>query len=151
LGIVQTVPCEPCRYSIASRRVGHFRLFLFPGNTEAVVSGFTRGESPACSCVAGTTAFVKRTRSQPRLRGCSRGLGYAPNKQNLRFPASPGTAGSSLCGNKGTACKVVKLLPNNLFPFSLRLTISPMRLTSILFIHSGGVLRFCIHGTTTVQ
>ena len=106
MGIVQTVPCEPCRYSIASRRVGHFRLFLFPGNTEAVVSGSTRDESPACSCVAGTTAFVKRTHSQPRQRGCSRGLGCYPNKQKQRFPATPGTAVSSLCGNKDTACEV---------------------------------------------
>ena len=56
------------------------------------------------SCKAGTTAFVKRTRSQPRQRDCSRGLGYGPNKQKLRFPATPGTAVSSLCGNKGTAC-----------------------------------------------
>lgn len=59
-----------------------------------------------CSCEAGTIAFVKRTRSQSRPRGCSRGLGYDPNKQKLRFPATPGTAVSSLCGNKGTACKV---------------------------------------------
>ena len=58
------------------------------------------------SCEAGTIAFVKRTHSQPRLRGCSRGLGYGPNKQKLRFPATPGTAVSSLCGNKGTACEV---------------------------------------------
>ncbi len=36
-----------------------------------------------CSCEAGRIAFVKRTRSQPRLRGCSRGLGYDPNKQKL--------------------------------------------------------------------
>ena len=56
------------------------------------------------SCEAGTIAFVKRTHSQPRLRGCSRGLGYDPNKQKLRFPASPETAVSSLCGNKDTAC-----------------------------------------------
>ena len=35
------------------------------------------------SCEAGTIAFVKRTRSQPRQRGCSRGLGYGPNKQKL--------------------------------------------------------------------
>ena len=56
------------------------------------------------SCEAGTTAFVKRTRSQPRPWGCSRGLGYDPNKQKQRFPATPGTAVSSLCGNKDTAC-----------------------------------------------
>ena len=56
------------------------------------------------SCAAGTTAFVKRTRSQPRLRGCSRGLGCYPNKQKQRFPAAPGTTVSSLCGNKDTAC-----------------------------------------------
>ena len=62
------------------------------------------------SCEAGTIAFVKRTHSQPRLRGCSRGLGYDPNKQKLRFPASPGAAVSSLCGNKDTACQVAKNL-----------------------------------------
>ena len=41
------------------------------------------------SCEAGTIAFVKRTHSQPRLRGCSRGLGCYPNKQRNRHPALP--------------------------------------------------------------
>ena len=81
-------------------------FFFFQQGRVCRFSGSPRGESPACSCVAGTTAFVKRTRSQPRQRGCSQGLGYGPNKQKLRFPATPGTAVSSLCGNKGTACKV---------------------------------------------
>jgi len=31
-------------------------------------------------------------------------LGCYPNKQKLRFPASPEIAVSSLCGNKDTAC-----------------------------------------------
>ena len=73
------------------RNVGQPRFFLFPGNTEAVVSGSTRGASPACPCKAGTTAFGNRTRSQPRLRGCSRGLGYGPNEQKW---TSSGHAGS---------------------------------------------------------
>ena len=89
---------------LAYRDVGQPRFFLFPGNTKAAVSGSTRGASPACPCGAGTTAFGNRTRSQPRQRGCSRGLGCYPNKQKLRFPATPGTAVSSLCGNKDTAC-----------------------------------------------
>lgn len=73
------------------------------------------------SCAAGIPAFGNRTRSQPRSRGCSRGLGYDPNKQKLRFPAMPGTAVSSLCGNKDTACQVAKLSPHNLLqaPFML--------------------------------
>lgn len=58
------------------------------------------------SCAAGTTASVKQTRSQPRQRGCSKGLGCYPNKQKLRFPVTPGTAVSSLYGNKDTACQV---------------------------------------------
>lgn len=91
---------------LAYRDVGQPRFFLFPGNAEAVVSGSTRGASPACPCKAGTTAFGNRTRSQPRQRGCSRGLGCYPNKQKQRFPASPGTAVSSLCGNKDIACQV---------------------------------------------
>jgi len=33
-------------------------------------------------------------------------LGYGPNEQKLRFPASPEIAVSSLCGNKVTACQV---------------------------------------------
>ena len=73
---------------LAYRNVGQPRFFLFPGNTEAVVSGSTRGASPACPCKAGTTAFGNRTRSQPRLRGCSRGLGCYPNKQRNRHPAA---------------------------------------------------------------
>ena len=40
------------------------------------------------SCEAGTIAFVKRTRSQPRQRGCSRGLGCYPNKQRNRHLAA---------------------------------------------------------------
>ncbi len=106
MGIVQTDPCQSCRNPIAGRSADQFRLFLFPGNTEAVVSGSRRDASPACPCGAGTTAFGNRTHSQPRLRGCSKGLGRCPNKQKLRFPASPGTAVSSLCGNKDTACEV---------------------------------------------
>ena len=70
----------------------------------ADIEALQRGAGSVFSCVAGTTAFVKRTRSQPRSRGCSRGLGYDPNKQKLRFPAMPETAVSSLCGNKDTAC-----------------------------------------------
>ena len=50
----------------------------------------------------GSTAFVKRTRSQPRPRGCSKSLGHCPNKQKLRFPALPETAVS--------ACEVVRSL-----------------------------------------
>ncbi|NBI59519.1 hypothetical protein D3Z53_15960 [Lachnospiraceae bacterium] len=73
---------------LAYRDVGQPRLFLFPGNTEAVVSVSTRGASPACPWVAGTTAFGNRTRSQPRPRGCSRGLGCYPNKQRNRHPAA---------------------------------------------------------------
>lgn len=45
--------------------------------------------------------------AQPDKRsGLFRGFGMPPNKQKQRFPASPGTAVSSLCGNKDTACKV---------------------------------------------
>ena len=73
---------------LAYRNVGQPRFFLFPGNTEAVVSGSTRGASPACPCKAGTTAFGNRTRSQPRQRGCSRGLGCYPNKQRNRHLAA---------------------------------------------------------------
>ena len=80
------------------------------------------------SCEAGTIAFVKRTRSQPRSRGCSRGLGYDPNKQKLRLPASPETAVSSLCGNKDTACQVAH---NRLYElwtirFFLRMAFAPL-------------------------
>ena len=91
---------------LAYRDVGQPRFFLFPGNAGTAVSGSIRGASPACPWVAGTTAFGNRTRSQPRQRGCSRGLGCYPNKQKQRFPASPGTAVSSLCGNKDIACQV---------------------------------------------
>ena len=73
---------------LAYRNVGQPRFFLFPGNTEAVVSGSRRGASPACPCSAGTTAFGNRTRSQPRQRGCSRGLGCYPNKQRNRHLAA---------------------------------------------------------------
>ena len=73
---------------LAYRDVGQPRFFLFPGNTEAVVSGSTRGASPACPCGAGTIAFGNRTRSQPRHRGWSRGLGCYPNKQRNRHPAA---------------------------------------------------------------
>ena len=70
---------------LAYRNVGQPRFFLFPGNAEAVVSGSTRGASPACPCSAGTTAFGNRTRSQPRQRGCSKGLGCFPTSRNSGF------------------------------------------------------------------
>ena len=44
-------------------------FFFFQQGRVCRFSGSPRGASPACSCTAGTTAFVKRTRSQPRLRG----------------------------------------------------------------------------------
>ena len=94
MGIVQANSCQSCRYSMTAAR-GRTAVFCLQGGAGSVFS-----------CAAGTTAFVKQTRSQPRLRGCSRGLGCCPNKQKQRFPAAPGTAVSSLCGNKGTACKV---------------------------------------------
>ncbi len=93
---------------LAYRNVGQPRFFLFPGNTEAVVSGSTRGASPACPCSAGTTAFGNRTRSQPRLRGCSRGLGCYPNKQRNRHPAASRMSVSCICGNKCPACQVAQ-------------------------------------------
>ena len=104
MGIVQTVPCESCRYPIAGRGAGQPRFFLFRQGQDCRFFALQRGAGSVFSCAAGTTAFVKRTRSQPRSRGCSRGLGYDPNKQKLRFPAMPETAVSSLCGNKDTAC-----------------------------------------------
>ena len=73
---------------LAYRDVGQPRFFFFPGNAGTAVSGSTRGASPACPWVAGTTAFGNRTRSQPRQRGCSRGLGCYPNKQRNRHLAA---------------------------------------------------------------
>ena len=67
---------------------------------------FQAGRKSRLSRRSRDNAFGNRTHSQPRLRGCSKGLGRCPNKQKLRFPASPGTAVSSLCGNKDTACEV---------------------------------------------
>ena len=46
----------------------------------------------------------------PHRRCGSKGLGRCPNKQKLGFPATPEIPVSSLCGNKDTACKVVKNL-----------------------------------------
>ena len=46
-----------------------------------------------------------------------------PNKQKQRFPATPGTAVSSLCGNKDTACKVSEPPPTGrMFPLILVVT-----------------------------
>lgn len=138
MGIIQTDPCQSCRHSMTAAR-GRTAVFCLQGGAGSVFS-----------CAAGTTAFVKQTRSQPRLRGCSRGLGCCPNKQKQRFPAAPGTAVSSLCGNKGTACEVAKLSPHNLLqaPFMFD---NLSNTANILFIHSGGVLQFCIRDTTTAQ
>ena len=114
MGIVQTVPRPSCRYPIAVRSAGQFRFSLFPVRPGLPFFGSPKGASPACPCEAGTPAFVKRTRSQPRQRSCSTGLGRCPNKQKLRFPATPGTAVSSLCGNKDTACPVCTEFGTNL-------------------------------------
>ena len=104
MGIVQTDPCQSCRYPIAARGTDQPR-FSFSSKAVSAASPALQGaKAPPVPAVAGTTAFVKRTRSQPRPWGCSRGLGYDPNKQKQRFPATPGTAVSSLCGNKDTAC-----------------------------------------------
>ncbi len=46
-----------------------------------------------------------------------------PNKQKQRFPATPGTAVSRLCGNKDTACKVSEPPPTDrMFPLILVVT-----------------------------
>lgn len=104
MGIDQTVSCPACRHSIGYRRTGQPRFFFFRRGRDRRFSGSPKGVGPACPCVAGTTAFGNRTCSQSRQRGCSRGLGRGPNKQKQRFPATPGTAVSSLCGYKDTAC-----------------------------------------------
>ena len=109
MGIVQAVPCQSCRYPIADRGAGQPRFFLFRQGCVCHFSGSLRGASPVCPCSAGTTAFGNRTCSQPRQRGCSKGLGRCPNKQKLRFLAMPETAVSSLCGNKDTACQVYQV------------------------------------------
>ena len=71
--------------------VGQPRFFLFPGKSGRVFSRFPKGRKPAFPCEAGIPAFGNRTRSQPRQRGCSRGLGCYPNKHKR---VSGGNAGS---------------------------------------------------------
>ena len=93
---------------LAYRDVGRPRLFLFPGNTETVVSGSTRGVSPVCPCGAGTTAFGNRTRSQPRLRGCSRGLGSTPTSKETDIWRQRRMSVSCICIYKCPACQVAQ-------------------------------------------
>ena len=106
---------------LAYRDVGQPRFFLFPGNTGTVVSGSMRGASPACPWVAGTTAFGNRTRSQPRQRGCSRGLGCYPNKQrNRHLAATPDVCFEHLWEQMhclpSSATALANISSNHLFP-----------------------------------
>lgn len=74
---------------LAYRDVGQPRFFLFSRKRRDCRFPAPSGApSPACPCGAGTTAFGNRTRSQPRQRGCSRGLGCYPNKQRNRHLAA---------------------------------------------------------------
>ena len=52
---------------------------------------------------------MRRNAAQPTsVTRLFKGFGTLPNKQKQRFPAEPGTAVSSLCGNKDTACGIAK-------------------------------------------
>ena len=73
-------------------------------------------QAPPRSASQSVSAFGNRTRSQPRLRDCSKGLGCYPNKQKLRFPATPGIAVLSICIYKCTACQVA--YPHRILPFA---------------------------------
>ena len=48
----------------------------------------------------------KARRAAASVKRCSKGLGCYPNKQNLRFPASPEIVGLSVCIYKRPACQV---------------------------------------------
>ena len=52
---------------------------------------------------------VRLAEPQPdQWSGLFKGLGILPNKQNLRFPASPGTVVLSVCIYRRPACPVAK-------------------------------------------
>ena len=94
-------------HSAAARRSGAF--FLPPaeifrkwrGWLTSIIANFP---------VEGNGIFSKSVRlvePQPdQRRGLFKGLGMLPNKQNLRFPASPGTVVLSVCIYKRPACPV---------------------------------------------
>ena len=80
------------------------------------------GDGNGKSTVGGSQK--RRNAAQPTsVTRLFKGFGTLPNKQKQRFPATPGTAVSSLCGNKDTACKVSEPPPTGrMFPLILVVT-----------------------------
>lgn len=65
-------------------------LFSFFPETQGLPFLAPQGaQAPPVPAPQGQQRYGNRTRSQPRQRGCSRGLGCYPNKQRNRHPALP--------------------------------------------------------------
>ena len=74
-GIVQTVPCKPCRYSVGGKGTAPPTVFLFWQVCVHRFSGPPMGARSVFPLAIGITAFVSRTRSQPRQQGLFKGFG----------------------------------------------------------------------------
>ena len=59
-----------------------------------------------CICVKNMYRICQARRAAASVKRCSKGLGCYPNKQKLRFPATPGTVVLSVCIYKRPACPV---------------------------------------------
>ena len=125
-------------------------FFFFQQGRVCRFSGSPRGESPARSCGSRNNS-VRETNAQPApATGLFTGVGVRPQRAKMDFQRSCWKSILSICGNKCTAREVAKLSPHNLLqaPFMFD---NLSNTANILFIHSGGVLQFCIRGTTTAQ
>ena len=87
-----------------------FRRFFLPPPAEIFCNRRGWLTSIIANCPAkGTGIFSKicqARRAAASVKRCSKGLGCYPNKQKLRFPATPGTVVLSVCIYKRPACPV---------------------------------------------
>ena len=138
MGIIQTDPCQSCRYPMMVARTG---LPLFRSAKGRRLRLFLRSRDNS----------VRETNAQPApATGLFTGVGVRPQRAKMDFQRSCWKSILSICGNKCTAREVAKLSPHNLLqaPFMFD---NLSNTANILFIHSGGVLQFCIRDTTTAQ
>lgn len=115
MGIVQTVPCPACRYSIAVRSADQPLFFVFSARSGRSFLRFSKGRKPRLSaCPYSAGDGVRATNAQPApATGLFKGFGTLSQQAKTGFRRSRRKPVLSLCGNKGTACQVA--LGNNFY------------------------------------
>ena len=106
MGIIQTVPCPSCRYSVAGQEYGPASFFLFSARPRLSFSRLSKGRKPHLSLRSRDNS-VREPNAQPvPATGLFKGFGMLSQQAKTGFRRSRRKPVLSLCGNKDTACQV---------------------------------------------